>query len=51
VGLLLNYHTLATDFWKNKGKKITDDTDYANWILSTDFPVDTKAIIKTLLET
>lgn len=36
-------------FGKNKGKKITDDPDYANWMLSTDFPEDTKVIIRHLL--
>ena len=36
-------------FGKNKGKKITDDTGYANWILSADFPEDTKTIIRQLL--
>lgn len=37
-------------FGKNKGKKITDDPDYAKWMLSTDFPEDTKFIIRQLLE-
>ena len=36
-------------FGKNKGKKITDDPDYAKWMLSTDFPEDTKSIIRQLL--
>lgn len=36
-------------FGKNKGKKITDDPDYAKWMLSTDFPEDTKLLIKQIL--
>lgn len=36
-------------FGKNKGKKITEDPDYAKWMLSTDFPEDTKSIIRQLL--
>ena len=36
-------------FGKNKGKKITEDPDYAKWMLSTDFPEDTKIIIRQLL--
>lgn len=36
-------------FGKNKGKKITDDQDYAKWMLSTDFPADIKVIIRHLL--
>lgn len=36
-------------FGKNKGKRITEDPDYANWMLSTDFPDDTKSIIRQLL--
>jgi len=36
-------------FGKNKGKKVIDDPDYANWVLNKDFPEDTKAIIKRLL--
>ena len=36
-------------FGKNKGKKITEDPDYARWMLSTDFPEDTKIIIKKIL--
>jgi DNA polymerase-3 subunit epsilon len=36
-------------FGKNKGKKITEDPAYAKWMLSTDFPEDTKAIILSLL--
>lgn len=38
-------------FGKNRGKKITDDPDYAKWMLSTDFPEDTKLIIRQLLKT
>ena len=36
-------------FGKNKGNKIIEDVDYANWVLGADFPEDTKAIIRQLL--
>ena len=36
-------------FGKNKGKKIIDDPDYAKWVLNSDFPEDTKVIIRWLL--
>lgn len=36
-------------FGKHKNKKVIDNPDYCNWILSSDFADDTKSIIRDLL--
>ena len=37
-------------FGKNKGKKVLDNLDYADWMLKGDFPADTKRILRGLLQ-
>jgi DNA polymerase III subunit epsilon len=37
-------------FGKHKGQRIIDNADYAGWILGSDFPEDTKSIIRQLLK-
>ena len=36
-------------FDKHKGERIIDNADYAGWVLGSDFPEDTKAIIRKLI--
>lgn len=36
-------------FGKNKGRKIVDERDYAQWMLDSDFPTDTKLILRKIL--
>ena len=36
-------------FGKAKGKLVTEDVGFANWVLRGDFPIDTKNIIRKLL--
>lgn len=36
-------------FGKNKGRKVVDERDYAQWMLDSDFPTDTKLLIRHLL--
>jgi len=37
-------------FGKNRGKPVKDDPDYAQWVLKSDFPPDTKRIIDEVLK-
>jgi DNA polymerase-3 subunit epsilon len=37
-------------FGKHKGKRIVDEQGYAQWMLSNDFPVETKEIIRQVLK-
>jgi DNA polymerase III subunit epsilon len=37
-------------FGKNKGKPVKDDKDYAQWVMKSDFPPDTKRIIDEVLK-
>jgi DNA polymerase-3 subunit epsilon len=36
-------------FGKHKGKKVIDERDYSQWMLDSDFPTDTKLVIRNLL--
>ena len=36
-------------FGKNKGKKVTDNLGYAEWMLKGNFPADTKRILQELI--
>ncbi len=48
----LNYNEnneIVFSFGKHKGERVIDNTDYAGWVLGSDFPEDTKQIIRTLL--
>ena len=36
-------------FGKNKGKKVTDDVNYVNWMLRSDFPLHTKMMLKKII--
>lgn len=36
-------------FGRHRGERVIDNTDYAGWVLSSDFPEDTKVIIRQLL--
>jgi DNA polymerase-3 subunit epsilon len=37
-------------FGKNRGKPVTDDPGYAEWMLGGDFPESTKAVLRRLLQ-
>jgi DNA polymerase-3 subunit epsilon len=37
-------------FGKHKGERVIDNADYAGWVLTSDFPEDTKAIIRSLIK-
>ena len=37
-------------FGKNRGKPVTDDPSYAEWVLGGDFPESTKAVIRRILQ-
>lgn len=38
------------NFGKNKGKRVLDDPGYAEWMLKADFPEDTKAHLRRIME-
>ena len=38
-------------FGKHKGERVIDNADYAGWVLGSDFPEDTKAIVRQTLNT
>jgi len=40
---------IVFSFGKYKGERVTDNANYAGWVLSFDFLEDTKAIIRQLL--
>lgn len=40
---------IVFSFGKHKGERVIDNADYAGWVLGADFPDDTKAIIRQLL--
>lgn len=40
---------IVFSFGKHKGERVIDNADYAGWILGADFPDDTKAIIRQLV--
>ncbi len=40
---------IVFSFGKHKGERVIDNVDYAGWVLSSDFPEDTKQIIRTLI--
>jgi DNA polymerase III subunit epsilon len=40
---------IVFSFGKHKGERVIDNADYAGWVLGSDFPEDTKAIIRGLL--
>lgn len=40
---------IVFSFGKHKGERVIDNAEYAGWVLSADFPEDTKAIIRQLL--
>lgn len=42
-------NNLIYNFGKNKGKLVTDDLDYAKWILGSDFPSDAKNILRQFI--
>ncbi|MCB0522406.1 MAG: hypothetical protein KDD27_25905 [Saprospiraceae bacterium] len=37
-------------FGKHKGELVSETRDYANWVLGSDFPSDTKKHIRRILE-
>jgi DNA polymerase-3 subunit epsilon len=37
-------------FGKNRGKPVKDDPDYAQWVLKSDFPADTKRAVEEVLK-
>lgn len=41
---------IVFSFGKHKGERVIDNADYAGWVLSSDFPEDTKAIIRGLIK-
>jgi DNA polymerase-3 subunit epsilon len=40
---------IVYNFGKHMGKKVTAHPDYAAWMLNSDFPADTKSILRNLL--
>lgn len=40
---------IVFNFGKNKGKPVTEDLDYARWILESDFPEGTKMALRRVL--
>jgi len=40
---------IVFSFGKHKGERVIDNADYAGWVLGADFPEDTKAILRRLL--
>lgn len=40
---------IVFSFGKHKGERVIDNANYAGWVLGADFPEDTKAIIRKLL--
>lgn len=41
---------LVFNFGKHRNKKVADYLDYARWMLSSDFPEDTKQVLRGLLQ-
>lgn len=47
--IILNENNeIVWNFGKNKGMKVTDDKNYSWWVLSNDFPLNTKNFISNL---
>ena len=42
---------IVFSFGKHKGERVIDNADYAGWVLTSDFPEDTKAIVRQILNT
>ena len=40
---------IVFSFGKHKGERVIDNADYCGWVLGADFPEDTKAIVRQLL--
>lgn len=40
---------IVFSFGKHKGERVIDNADYAGLVLCSDFPVDTKTLIKSIL--
>ncbi|HOJ06384.1 MAG: 3'-5' exonuclease [Ignavibacteriota bacterium] len=41
---------IVFSFGKHKGERVIDNADYGGWVLGADFPEDTKAIIRQILD-
>lgn len=42
-------HEVIFNFGTNAGKRVIDKRDYASWMLSQNFPLDTKRKLKSIL--